>query len=60
MTTANMISFIIHRTKTNEKIASKSQNMKGSFKRYIRENAGIKKAAATELAKKINATGDEI
>ena len=58
MTTADMITLIINRAKTSEKIAAKSKNFKGNLKRYIREGAGIQKAAATELAKRVSATGE--
>lgn len=34
-----MISLIINQAKTNEKIAT-SRNLKGMYKRYIREGAG--------------------
>lgn len=35
-----------------------SKNLKGTYKRYIREGAGIQTAAATKLAKRVNATGN--
>ena len=56
MTTADMVTLIINKAKTSEKTAAR--NLKGNFKRYIREIAGMQKAAATELTKKINVSSD--
>lgn len=33
------------------------KNLKDTYKRYIREGAGVQTAAATKLAKRVNATG---
>lgn len=56
MSSGNMISLIINRAKASKKIAAKSQNLKGTFKSYIREGAGMQKTAATEMSKRVNAT----
>ena len=58
MTTADMVSLIIERAKANEKMAAKSKNLKSTFRRYIRKGFGVQTAAATELAKRVNSTGD--
>ena len=57
LSTTDMVALIINRAKASEKIAAKSKNFKGNFKRYMREGAGMQKAAVTELAKRVNATG---
>lgn len=41
----------------NEKIAARFKNLKGIYKRYIREGAGVQTAATIELAKRANACG---
>lgn len=58
LTAADMVSLIIKKAKASEKLAAKSKNLKGTYKRYLREGAGIQTAAVTELAKRVNATGN--
>ena len=58
MSSADMISLIINRAKTSEKIAFILKNLKGNFKRYIREGAGMQSTATAELVKRVNASGD--
>ena len=46
--TANLINIITGRAKTNEKMATASRNLKGTFKKLLR---GRLQAVSTELAK---------
>ena len=52
MTAVDITALIVFRTRANEKIAATSSNLKGTYKRYLREGAGVETAAATELAKR--------
>lgn len=49
---AGIIFLLINRAQ-----ASENPNIMGTFKLYLREGDGMQKAAATELAKRVNGTG---
>lgn len=58
MSTGDMTSLTIERARADEKMVAIFKNLKRTYKRYIREAAGVQTAAATELAKRVNASSN--
>lgn len=57
--TANLAAMILENAKTVEKVASASGNLKGTYKRFLREAAGNSKACVTEISKRNSSASSE-